>query len=209
MKQLVTVILASAVLSSVAQAAAISIANGGSRGHVFYLANGTDKAPATTTTVSIGFYANPADMSSAFTEFGTTTMGSVNATFPNGFLTAVTVANSTVAGNTQFASKQLAIKVTAASGEMGVFTSPTWTTAANFNAADATFNLTVGTASPTPALAVTALMGSYRVDNLTLGTGSNAQASIYTLAAVPEPGVSILALASLGLLARRDRKSVV
>jgi hypothetical protein len=222
--KLKSVILCLAALSSVSQAATINWANGGGRGHAFFLADGVTRVPAGSL-IEVGFFSNPASATSTFTLFGTTTMGDPGAA-PNNIGGHIpgsgrSVVSALSDGNTTYQGKQLAIRVynsatSAGSTQLGVFTATLWTTPGDpgFNDSSDSFLMTVGVSAAPNNINPTALdpgdlwnNGSYRVGSVTVGAGSNAAGAIYQLgAAVPEPsGVMLLSFIAMGGLIRRRR----
>jgi hypothetical protein len=204
------------------QAATINWANGGGRGNMFVLSDGVTRVAAGSL-VEVGFYETATDATSTFVLFGTTTMGDpgtgVNAIGGHIPATGKGITSTASDGNSTYTNKQFSIRVynaasASAATQMGVFTSATWTSPQEFNDSSDSWLVTVGIASGTNTVAATALdpagpipAGSYRVGNVTVGTGTNAVGSIYTLAAVPEPtSFALSGMALFGLLAGRRRK---
>ena len=214
------------VLSAVSwtSAATINFANGGGRGNVFLLSDGTTRVLAGSL-IEVGFYSTAGDTSSAFTLFGTTTMGDpgtgVNAIGGHIPGAGKSFSSTLSDGNSTFEGKAFVLRVYNAASvglatQIGIFNAPTlWTTpgAGGFNDSGDSFLMTVG-ASASPGLVgtVTALdpigptgAGTYAIGPVTVGTANNF-GSVYTLAAiVPEPG-TISMLGFLGFIAIGRRK---
>jgi hypothetical protein len=209
---LLTVVGFSTVAS---EAAFISFATGGARGHQILLEDGATRVVTTAADpaarVRVGYVTSPGDIST-FVEFATTTINNPLTTQPiGGFINTATGNNSDVAG---IRNQQVVIWVYGQGGQQGAFTSAAWTVPGSLAPdVDASFDVTLGVASGEPVAVTTIPIplfnnASYLAPvNITVGTGSNASGASYILGApIPEPSSSLtMLLVAGGLLARRRR----
>jgi len=194
--------------STVSQAAFISFATGGARGHSFVLSDGATRVTAGSN-VRIGYLTSPGNVGT-FVEFGTTTINHpLTSQQIGGFINTKTGDNANVAG---IRNQQVVVWVYGQNGQQGAFTSPNWLVPNSLAPdVDASFDVILGvTALPGPAVTALAIPNftEARVNQpitITVGTSSNANGTQYVLGTpIPEPSASLLAgLALLGLARRR------
>jgi hypothetical protein len=209
----ISLLLGTLLVAASSNAATIEWGNGGGRGHMFVLGNGTRVAAGSL--VRVGYFEEAGNPSSAFVEFGTTTLSNPGGDAQGGHIlgTGQTITNAA----TTFNNRQLYIWVynaptAAAATSSEIFTSVEWLTPAGFNTPDATFAIRLGAAAGGTPPVVTNLQGpgdaqpgSYTVGGITISGGTNGNGSIYNLG-VPEPSTAMMGLlAGLGLIARRRR----
>jgi hypothetical protein len=216
MKIKILSLLAAMSFASNADAAAITIGTGTSRGHQFVLSDGTTRVSVNpANTVRIGYLTTAGD-SSTFVNFGTTTISNPLSTQPiGGFVTNQSNDNPAAngVGNSIIANQQLAIWVLGQNGDQGLFTSTSWVVPPSLGVAtDQLYNLVLGAGSglTPPVVTGVAITGfqtaSTRVESVTVGATANPNGTTYQLgAAVPEPSVTAL-LGLLGLVGLRRKR---
>ena len=173
--------------ASVSEAAFISFATGGARGHQFVLSDGATRVATTAPAVRVGYLTTPG-LSSSFVEFATTVISNPLSTQPiGGFINTKTGDNPNVAG---IRNQQVAIWIFGQNGDQGLFTSSAWTVPASLGPeVDASYDVVLGivqggTGAPNVSgvLIPGFTMATYtRPVTITVGTGSNTDGATYRL----------------------------
>jgi len=218
MRSLFLTLAVVAASASISQAAFVSFATGGARGHQILLSDGATRVLTTAdnpgSRASIGYLTTPGD-SSSFVEFATTTINHPLSTATvGGFINTPTGNNASQSAVDAYKGKQVAIWIYGQNGEQGLFTSTAWTVPASITTeVDSSFDITLGVtqASGLPPVQVTTVpipgMGAAQYIapvNITVGTASNTAGASYILGAIPEPSsMGLLVLAGLATLRRR------